>query len=145
MITPAPTNKIDPTHPRGNFVANVAETATKPPFVKFSVPNTSYELHLRATGAIAAQPGKRLIGLVRAQARRIDITTTGGQFIEPVMGRPRRVQGTVIAVVNGAVVVDAGIPIHCTPTDSRQSADQFSPGQFVGFDVLDGASIEQKS
>jgi hypothetical protein len=145
MITPAPTNKIDPTHARGIFVANVAETATKPPFVKFSVPNTSYELHLRATGAIAAQPGKRLIGLVRAQARRIDITTTGGQFIEPVMGRPRRVQGTVIAVVNGAVVVDAGIPIHCTPTDSRQSADQFSPGQFVGFDVLDGASIEQKS
>lgn len=144
MITPAPTNKIDPTHARGIFVATIAETATKPSFVKFSVPNTSYELHLRSSGAITAQPGKKLIGIVRAQARRIDITTTGGQFIEPVMGRPRRVQGTVIAVVNGAVVVDAGIPIHCSPTDARQTADQFSQGQFVGFDVLDGATIEQK-
>ena len=143
MITPSPTTKIDPTHARGTFVAAVAETATKPAYVKFAVPNTSYELHLRAVGSITAAPGKRLVGIIRAQARRIDTTQTGGQFVEPVMGRPRRVQGTVVAVVGDAVVVNAGMPIHCTPTDPRQKADQFTPGQFVGFDVLDGASIEQ--
>lgn len=143
MITPSPTTKIDPTHARGTFVAAVAETATKPAYVTFAVPNTSYELHLRAIGSIDAAPGKRLIGIIRAQARRIDATQTGGQFVEPVMGRPRRVQGTVIAVVGDAVVVNAGVPIHCTPTDPRQKAEHFSPGQFVGFDVLDGASIQQ--
>jgi len=144
MITPSPTSKIDPTHARGTFLAAIPETATKPGYIKFAVPNSSYELHFRAVGAITAQPGKRLVGIVRAQALRIDQTDTGGQFIEPVMGRPRRVQGTVIGVKSGAVIVDAGIPIHCTPTDPRQTADKFTPGQFIGFDVMDGASFEQK-
>jgi hypothetical protein len=144
MITPAPTTPIDPTHARGTFGANVAETATKPAYVTINVPNTSYELHLRPVGAVKAESGKRIVGVIHAKARRIDLTQTGGQFIEPVMGRPRRVQGTVIAVVGDAVVVNAGVPIHCTPTDARQQASQFTPGQFVGFDVLDGATFEQK-
>jgi hypothetical protein len=143
MITPAPTTKIDSTLARGIFIEAVAETADKPAYIKFGVPNTSYELYLRPSKTVSAKTGQRLIGKVRAQARRIDITQTGGQFIEPVFGRPRRVQGTVIDIKDGAVVVDAGIPIHCTPTDARQKADQFTKGQFVGFDVLDGATIEQ--
>jgi hypothetical protein len=143
MIAPSPTNPIDLTHSRGTFIGAVAETATKAAYVRFGVPNTSYELHLRSVGKIDAQPGKRLIGVVRASARRIDETQTGGRFVEPVIGRPRRVQGTVVAIKDGAVVVDAGIPIHCTPTDTRQKADQFSVGAFVGFDVMDGASIQQ--
>jgi hypothetical protein len=143
MIAPSPTTPIDPTLARGTFIASVAETATKPAYIAMGVPNTSYELHLRPVGTLSAQPGKRLIGTIRASARRIDETKTGGRFIEPVMGRPRRVQGTVIAIKDGAVVVDAGLPIHCTPTDPRQRADQFAVGAFVGFDVLDGANITQ--
>jgi len=68
---------------------------------------------------------------------------TGGRYVEPVYGRPRRVQGSVIAIdqANNAVVVDATIPIHCTPTDPRQKATDFQPGQFVSFDVLEGATF----
>lgn len=142
MIAPSPTTPIDITLARGTFVGAVSETATKPAYVRFAVPNTSYELHLRAVGTIAAQPGKRLIGVIRASARRIDETKSGGRFVEPVMGRPRRVQGTIVAIKDGAIVVDAGVPIHCTPTDPRQKADLFAVGAFVGFDVLDGASIQ---
>jgi hypothetical protein len=105
------------------------------------VPNTSYELHLLPTAEVKTQPGKRLIGTIRAQARRMDVVQTGGQYIEPVMGRPRRVQGTVIAIAGDAVVVDAGVPVHCRPTDVRQQASQFSIGQFVSFDVLDGSTF----
>jgi hypothetical protein len=111
------------------------------PFIKFAVPNTSYELHLLPTSPVTAGVSKRLIGTIRAQARRIDVVQSGGQYVEPVMGRPRRVQGTVIAIAGNAVVVDAGVPIHCTPTDARQQASQFAPGQFVSFDVLDGATF----
>ncbi|QYO64365.1 hypothetical protein [Leptolyngbya sp. 7M] len=87
----------------------------------------------------------RIIGIIRAKARRIDEVTTGGRYIEPVYGRPRRVQGTVVAIEPDAVVVNAGMPIHCTPTDPRQRPGDFKPGQFVSFDVLEGATFEQRS
>ena len=143
MITPSPTTKIDPTLARGTLLEIVAETATKPEYIRFGVPNSNYELHLRPAGAITAKPGGRLIGTIRAQSRRIDTVETGGEYMEPVYGRPRRVQGTVRAVVNGAVVVDAGAPIHLTPTDPRQQAEGFQAGQFVSCDVMDGATFTQ--
>jgi hypothetical protein len=141
MISPSPTSKIDPAIARGTLGSVVPATATKPAYIIFSVPNTSYELHLLPTSEIKTQPGKRLLGTIRAQARRIDIVQTGGQYIEPVMGRPRRVQGTIIAIAGDAVVVDAGVPIHCRPTDARQQAANFALGQFVSFDVLDGSTF----
>lgn len=144
MIAPHPTSKIDPTVARGVLIEHAPSSASKPAYVKFGVPNTSYELHLVPIGPVTAHVGKRVLGVIKAQARRIDITQTGGQFIEPVFGRPRRVQGTIIAIKDGAIVVDAGVPIHCTPTDARQKAEQFEVGQFVGFDVLDGAGIDQR-
>lgn len=144
MITPSPTGTIDPALARGTLIEMMNATATRPALVKFGIPNTSYEMHLRPSGEITAQPGKRLIGIIRAEARRIDTVTTGGRYVEPVMGRPRRVQGTVVRAEAGAIVVDAGVSIHCTPTDARQKAEDFAPGTMVSFDVLDGATIQQR-
>jgi hypothetical protein len=141
MISPHPTSRIDPAVARGVLLEVVPATGIKPAYIKFGVPNTSYELHLIPASPVKVPPGKRLIGRISAHARRIDVVTTGGQYVEPVFGRPRRVQGTVVRTQAGAVVVDAGVPIHCTPTDPRQKADQFSPGQFVSFDVMDGATF----
>lgn len=144
MITPAPTTKIDPALARGTLVGVVAATATKPGYITVSFPNTSYELHLVPTGPINTPPGKKIIGTIHARARRVDETKTGGRFVEPVFGRPRRIQGTIVAIAGDAIVVDTGVPIHCTPTDPRQKASDFKPGQFVGFDVLDGATFTPK-
>jgi hypothetical protein len=140
MITPSPTTPIDPTLARGTLAAYAEPTATRDGYLVLAVPNTSYELHLRGPRPASA-PGSRLVGTVRVQSRRIDEVEAGGRYIEPVMGRPRRVQGRVIAVTTEAVVVDAGIPIHCVPTDDRQKPGDFSPGQFVSCDVLDGATF----
>jgi hypothetical protein len=145
MITPSPTTKIAPTLARGVNGGMTQATVGRPSCLIFEVPNTSYQVYLRPEGEITAAQGKRLIGIIKAQAKRIDVVTTGGQYVEPVMGRPRRVQGTVVAVEGGAVVVDAGMPIHCTPTDPRQSASQFQVGQFVSFDVMDGASFKPQA
>lgn len=144
MIHPAPTTAIDPVLVRGTLEAIVPETAGHPAYIKLAVPNTSYSLHLQPTGAMPSgeRIGKRLIGTIRAKARRIDIVGTGGRYVEPVFGRPRRVQGTVLKITADAVVVDAGLPIHCTPQDARQKPSDFQPGQFVSFDVLDGATID---
>lgn len=150
MITPSPTTKIDPTVARGVFEGAIAEViglAPRPAMVAISFPNTSYQMHLVPVGgveSITTEVGKRFLGVIRAQARRIDVVNTGGRYVEPVYGRPRRVQGRVVAVVGKAVVVDAGMPIHCTPMDPRQTASQFQVGQFVSFDVLEGATVEQR-
>jgi len=65
--------------------------------------------------------------------------------VEPVAGRPRRVQGMVVGIDGDRVVVDAGMPIHCRPTDARQKAADFQPGDFVSFDVHRGATFESRS
>ncbi len=144
MITPSPTTKIDPTLARGVLSEVVVATATKPAFVKVSFPNTSYEMHLLPVVSPQTEVGKRILGIVRAKARRIDNVQSGGKFVEPVSGRPRRVQGRVIAIAGDSIVVDAGVPIHIFPTDPRQKASDFQAGMFVGFDVLDGATFEEK-
>jgi hypothetical protein len=141
MIYPAPTTKIEAGLARGTLLEVVEPTATMAGYIRFTVPNSSYELHLIPTGAVRARPGERLMGTIHARARRIDVVKTGGRFVEPVYGRPRRVQGMVVALEPGTneLVVHAGVPIHITPTDPRQQAGDFEVGAFVGFDVLDGA------
>lgn len=147
MITPAPTTKIDSKLARGILAAITDATATRPASITLSVPNTSYEIHLVPTGPVRATVGKRIVGLIRADAKRVDTVKTGGRYIEPVYGRPRRVQGSVVAVdtAANAVIVDATVPIHCRLTDQRQKAADFEPGQFVSCDVMDGARFEERA
>lgn len=144
MIHPHPTTKIDPHLARGVYGGVVPATPLEPEYVALRIPNTNYELHLVPTGPITAAPGKRLIGTIRAKARRMDSVGTGGKYIEPVVGRPRRVQGRVIAIdaERGEVLVDAGVPILATPTDARQAPTAFRVGQLVSFDALEGSTLE---
>lgn len=147
MITPAPTNKIDPRLCRGIYERTIAAKghgigdSNGAEHVVISIPDTSYELHLVPTAPVTSKPGNRIIGTVRVSARRIDEVQSGGRYLEPVFGRPRRVQGTVIAIEPDAVVVNAGVPVWVKPTDARQSAANFAVGQFVSFDALDGGTF----
>ncbi|HEX8877768.1 MAG TPA: hypothetical protein VF777_13540 [Phycisphaerales bacterium] len=141
MITPAPTTKIDPKLCRGVLEQIVPESATKPAYIVISVPNTSYQIHL--LGTAGGEIGKTIVGTVRAKARRIDVVQSGGRYLEPVFGRPRRIQGSIVAIDGSSVVVNAGVPVHVEPTDPRQSAGGFQVGQFISFDALDGATFTQ--
>ena len=42
-----------------------------------------------------------------------------------------------------AGAVNAGVPIVCLLTQVKQKAGGFAPGQFVGFDVMEGATFTQ--
>lgn len=143
---------------RGVLEEVVGATATTPGYVVVSIPGSSYRLHLRPIGEalgrlVPARVGQRVRGRISCDARRVDVVGTGGRYVEPVIGRPRRVQGTVLAVdlAHNALVVNAGgsagvdgvaLPMRCRLTDQRQRAEQFSEGQLVSMDVLDGATIE---
>lgn len=133
----------------------VAPTALQPGYIVFTIPGTSYQLHLRPQGDIRSAPGQRIKGSIRCQARRVDRSGTGGRFVEPVFGRPRRLQGTVIGhdTSANAIIIDAGgsavpgfdggLPITCVLSDARQKPGDFQVGDLVGFDVFEGATFTQ--
>ncbi|MCB9845483.1 MAG: hypothetical protein H6811_05820 [Phycisphaeraceae bacterium] len=141
MINPAPTSRIDPALARGTLAEIGPAAAGVPAYVVLEFPNTSYRMHLKPTGTAPGPLGKRIIGTIRAQARRIDRVGSGGRYVEPVYGPPRRVQGAIIAISDDALVVNAGVPIHCTPIERGQKVEDFEIGQFVSFDVLPGATF----
>jgi hypothetical protein len=74
----------------------------------------------------------------------VDVITAGGRFIEPVFGRPRRVQGRIIGgdVRGNTLTVLAAVPVT-VKLMSNQKAGSFAVGQQVSFDVEPGATFEQ--
>ncbi|MFK7789382.1 MAG: hypothetical protein AB8C95_07845 [Phycisphaeraceae bacterium] len=115
-------------------------------WVQVRVPSTDYRLRLVPAEGLSAKAGDKIDGLIRAQALRMDVVPAGGRYIEPVQGRPRRVQGRVIGgnVSLNEVYVKAGPSIIITPMAPQRASD-FSIGQMVSFDVRDGATIELTS
>lgn len=148
MLDPAPTTKIDPALARGTLAEIHEATATNPAFVVVTFPNTDYRVYLRPfgdeLGPFRAKVGQKVIGRVRAEARRIDSVGAGGRYVEPTYGRPRRVQGMVRVAesTENAVLVNAGVPVHLIVTAPGQSPEQFVAGDFVTCGVLDGATFE---
>ncbi len=145
----------DPSIARGILREIVPASATKPGYIVFALNNSNYALHLRVPGgeeSLRDRVGKRLIGTIRCEARRVDECSTGGRFVEPVVGRPRKVQGAVLGHVAGenalvlsaagASMVDSvGLPVVVKLTDARQNAAQFAVGTLVTMDVMDGATF----
>jgi hypothetical protein len=139
MIHPAPTTKIHSTLARGTLAAG----SPGPGMLIAEFPNTNYQLHLIVGADVPSIVGSRLIGAIRVESRRVDAVNTGGKYIEPVFGRPRRVQGRVVSWDDATrtLVVDAGVPIHLELLDDRQVPSQFGQGTLVSCDVLEGATF----
>lgn len=113
--------------------------------VVLTIHHTDYQLHLVADNAkVANLPlHKPVTGRITAKARRVDLATTGGRFIEPVYGRPRRIQGRISGIDTAAntITVQTCCPITVTLMPIQNAGD-FEVGQLVGFDVEKGAAFE---
>ncbi|MEM1110081.1 MAG: hypothetical protein AAGH99_15455 [Planctomycetota bacterium] len=109
--------------------------------VVLAIPETDYKLRLVVEADLQAEIGQKLTGTVHATARRVDAIPAGGKYVEPVFGRPRRVQGRIVGghLPSRAIYVQAGPTLICTLSDERQDPGQFSLGQIVSFDVEAGA------
>lgn len=147
MLDPAPTTALDPNLARGVVGEVVPATATRPGYLVLTVHNSDYRLHLAPAGsqglsAFESRIGQRVVGRIRVSARRIDSCATGGRYLDPVIGSPRRVQGKVLANTGGVLVVHAGVAVLCKPTAPGQKAEQFAVGDMVTFDAMPGATFE---
>lgn len=108
----------------------------------FAVPGTDYRIALLVPEDFAAPTGRRIRGRVRGRALRMHRTSAGGNFIEPLEGRPRIVQGTVLAIDPAAdeVILDLVVPFRISMAEG-QTAAEFATGEMVNFYMHPGASF----
>jgi len=113
--------------------------------LELSIPGTDYRLTLATDAVLPPSLDQRITGVIHARARRVDVVRVGGRFVEPVFGRPRRLQGRIIGgdVAGDRIFVNCGGPVFvCELTDARQHAANFAVGQIVAFDIESGAKLE---
>jgi len=80
--------------------------------VVFAPANTNYEIRLDAEGTLdGAQIGVMAEGLIRLEARKVWTVPSGGNFISPIFGPPRTVQGRIRYLDENVMVIQAGVPI----------------------------------
>src|SRR4051794_473743 len=79
--------------------------------IQFAPSGTNYRLYLAAPDV--SGPLNTLVeGTIRVQARKAYSVPSGGNFISPIFGPPRTIQGRVKAIEGGNIAVQAGVPIH---------------------------------
>ncbi len=141
MNTSSPAaDSVKPIFAKGDVVEQTDEQ------IVLSLPGTNYRMHLAiAAGSPPLGEGinRRARGRITAQAKRIDIPQTGGRLIDPVYGRPRRIQGRVHAIDAAAntLTIQGPTAFVITPM-APQTAKDFAVGQLVSFDVERGARFE---
>lgn len=114
--------------------------------IMLHLPHTDYRLRLRLPApapALRSRVGKRVKGTIRGRALRIHPAAGGGRFIEPMVGEPRIVAGTLRAVDadNARVLVDVGAPMWLD-TEAGQSLDGLALGGLLSCYVESGTRFE---
>ena len=139
--TPTTTTAASPAHnPAQGKVRKAAGDV-----VAFTPANTAYELHLVARGY--AGPTDALErGVVRVVARKAYTVPSGGNFISPIYGTPRTIQGRVRSVEGDAIVIQAGLPIHVTLPGEASAVElgngPIAVGSLINVVALPGATFE---
>ena len=114
--------------------------------VRFSVPGTDYRIETAAGESLAgASAGQRLQATLHAVARKVWPVSAGGRFVEPVFGRPRRIQALVLAVDEGGnrLHLDAGgLKVVARLSHPGQRAGDFPPQTLVTMGIDDHTVLE---
>jgi hypothetical protein len=116
-------------------------------FAVFAPRGTTYELHLKTpAGQYAGPQNAPVEALVRVTARKVWTVPSGGNWIQPIQGPPRIVQGRVRRVSDCQLVVQAGATfIVDLPSDDAAidlANGLITVGQMVNVTALPGATIE---
>ena len=120
-------------------------TASRDGMVVFAPSGTNYELHLAAP-SYAGAVGVVTQGAIRVTARKVWTVPSGGNFISPLFGPPRIIQGRVRALDQRTLVVQAGTPVVVDLPDEPSLLDlangSITVGSLVNVTALPGARFE---
>ena len=115
-------------------------------FIVFLPRNSSYELSLLNTAKCQGPVGVRVEGFIRLAARKIYTVPSGGNFISPIFGPPRIVQGRVRYLDETEMVVQAGAPVIVELPKNEDAYDlvrgDLTVSSLVNVVALPGARFE---
>jgi hypothetical protein len=129
-----------------DFPARGRITAVKDGLVTFAPVGTTYELHLAGGAGFASPVGGLVNAIIRVKGRRLWTVPSGGNFISPIFGPPKTIQGRVRYADNDQIVVHAGTPIVVSLPAAGEAFDlnngRIGVGALVNVVAFAGAQIE---
>ena len=113
--------------------------------VTLRVPGSNYRnsfaIHGEAGRELVA--GSRVRGVIHAPAWKVDRVELGGNYVEPLFGRPRRMQGTIIAVNTAGNELTVQVGYEATVRlGEKYRAAEFHVGERVGWDNIEIPTFE---
>lgn len=121
------------------IVASVGEG-----LVTLRSPGANYETTFKLGGvAKALKAGDKVRGSILAPAWKAEKVSDGGNYVEPLLGRPRRMQGEIMSINAAAnqLTVHVGYDVTVTLPD-RYKASAFAVGQRIGWDNIEIPTFE---
>jgi hypothetical protein len=114
--------------------------------VVFSPINTNYEIKLTTSGRYDGPVNTLIDGYVKAAGRKLLTVPSGGNFVTPIFGPTRIVQGRIKFMDQTTIVVQAGLPVIITLPAADSAYDLTSGllavGVMVNATILPGASFQ---
>jgi hypothetical protein len=113
--------------------------------ILFNPLNTNYEWKLLA-GNYAGPIGSRIEGFISVTARKVYTVPSGGNFVQPIFGPPRIVQGRVKYLDEKEMVIHASAPIIVQLPADQDAFDlsngDLMVGSLANVVALPGATFE---
>jgi hypothetical protein len=114
--------------------------------VVFAPSGTSYELRLKTDSHYAGAVNTPVEVLIRATARKVWTVPSGGNFISPIIGPPKIIQGRVTYADEKQLVVRAGAMFLIDLPSAEHAVDlpngPIAVGHMVNVTAFAGATIE---
>lgn len=114
--------------------------------VVFQPAGTNYELHLSTENPYKGPIDRPVEGIIRVLGRKIWTVPTGGNFVQPIFGEPRIIQGRVKWLDERLLLVQAATTFVVEVPANSQAIDLASggieAGSMVNVTALPGAQFE---
>jgi hypothetical protein len=114
--------------------------------VVFNPVNTTYRMHLLVDGGYSGELNKPIQAIVRVTARKVYTVPSGGNFVVPIFGPPRILQGRVLSVQDKVMMIHAGLPVMVDLPAAETAIDldngYIAVGAMVNVTVLPGARFK---
>ncbi len=114
--------------------------------VIFLPSNTNYELKLVTAGRYDGPIDTVLEAFIQATGRKLWTVPSGGNFVAPIFGPPRIVQGRIKYLDQTTMVVQAGVPVRIMLPSAESSFDlntgALAVGTLVNATVLPGTMFQ---
>jgi hypothetical protein len=124
----------------GKIIAANADT------VVFAPRGTTYEMVLRSSGQYGGPVNTPVEAVIRVTARKVWTVPSGGNFVSPIMGPPKIIQGRVRYADERQLVVHAGAAFVVDLPSAENAIDlpngPIAVGHMVNVTAFPGAAIE---